>query len=94
MPEVYRYKAPGHWAGEKCEVKKCSNYCRFVVQPFNDATIKPVGYCGHHLSSGIKGMQAITHKAVVTQEVPGNWGRELVVIEGIIGLMPPADRFA
>lgn len=92
MPEVYRYKAPGHWAGEKCVIKKCTNYARFVLQPFNDATVKPEGYCGHHISTGAKGMQAITHKALVVQEVPGNWGRELVAFEGQIGMLPAADR--
>lgn len=91
MAEVYRMKAAGHWAGEKCIVKKCTNYARFVLSPFN-TTSMGIGVCGHHQSSATKGLFALERKAVVCQEVPGNWGKELVVFDGVVSYLPPADR--
>lgn len=91
MAEVYRMKAAGHWAGERCVVKKCTNYARFVASPFNTPGMG-TGFCGHHLSSGCKGLMALERKAIVVQEVPGNWGKELVVFDGVVSYLPPADR--
>lgn len=91
MAEVYPLKAPGQWAGADCEVKSCTNYARFLANPMGQPGDEKA-FCGHHLSPGIKGLEALHGKAVVVQEVPGRYGNELVVFEGQVVSLAPADR--
>lgn len=91
MAEVYPLKAPGNWAGADCEVKECTNYARFVVSS-RDVPGSEKAFCGHHLSPGSKGMMALDARALVVQSVPGRYGNELVVFEGKVVSLAPADR--
>lgn len=91
MAEVYPYKAPGQWAGSDCTVKTCTNYARFLALVVGERDVE-VPTCGHHLSPVTKGLYAMYARAVVVQEIPGPWRAELVVHEGRVVSLAPADR--
>ena len=85
MPESsYPLRAAGDYAGTKCPVKTCTRYARFVVTPLG-ADGQASGTCAHHLAVISRTLMLITSRALVTQEVPGNWGKELVLADGVIG---------
>lgn len=82
MAEIYAKRAPGDFAGSKCGVDTCNFFARFTCTPYNEAGPR-IGVCGSHIPVIIKGMMLTHGKAVVIQEVPGNWGHnEKAVING------------
>jgi len=80
---VYPLRASGEYAGTKCPVKKCTNYARFVLVPMG-VPGGAVSTCGQHMSVSTRTLQLLHERPVVVQEVPGNWGRDLVLVDGAI----------
>lgn len=84
MAEIYPMKASGEYAGAKCSVKNCPRYGRYLLQPINAVNGKRLA-CGTHLGPIVKGIMYTDSKAVVIQEVPGNWlanGGEMAEVNG------------
>lgn len=87
MAEVYPMRSPGEYAGSLCGINRCKNYAQFAIQPFNNGIHRAKVSCGHHVSVMIKGLWLEHGKAVVIQEIPGNWfqsGQTLVEHNGEI----------
>lgn len=86
MSETYPLRAPGDYAGTKCQLKVCPKYSRFLVFP----TEKPddaKAVCAIHLAAVVRTMHLLTGQAVIIQEIPGNWGRELIVADNQLALL-------
>ena len=84
MAEIYPLRASGDLAGRKCDQKKCPRYARWAITPMG-MPIPPARACGLHLSVIIKGVRYTHGKAVIVQEIPGNWlgnGAELAARNG------------
>ena len=84
MAEIYPLRASGELAGRKCDQKKCPRYARWAVSSMGMFT-PPSLSCGQHLSVIIKGLRYTNQKAVIVQEIPGNWlgnGAELAAKNG------------
>ncbi len=83
---VYPLRASGEYAGTKCQLKNCPKYARFLAIPMgqpDDAR----AMCANHVAAFIRTMHLLTGKSVVIQEVPGKWGRELIIAEDQLALL-------
>lgn len=83
---IYPLRASGDWAGTKCPVRVCKKYCRFVVMPMGKPDAAR-GTCAIHLAAFTRTIQLLTGLSTVTQEVPGNWPRELIITEDELALL-------
>jgi len=86
VSEIYPLRASGEWAGTKCPVETCKKYARFVVIPVGQPD-ESKGTCANHLAAFTRTAHLLTGKAVVTQEVPGNWPRELIITGDQLALL-------
>jgi hypothetical protein len=73
MSEIYPMRAPGEYAGTGCDVKSCPRYARWYLTPYQMGEVKPILTCGTHLGVSLKGLRYQHQKAIVIQEIPGNW---------------------
>lgn len=64
-------------------MKTCTRYARFLVTPLG-AENERCGTCAAHLAVTCRTLTLLTGKALAIQEVPGNWGKELVLVDGIV----------
>jgi hypothetical protein len=93
MAEIYPRRASGEWAGTFCTVKRCPKYARFVVSPYGRIDGR-TGACGLHLAPVARAVHIRTGLPAIVQEVPGNWRKEAIVIDGEMRDLPPSERKA
>jgi hypothetical protein len=91
MAEIYPRRASGDWAGTFCTVTKCPKYARFLVVPYGRVDGK-TGACGGHLAPVVRAVHVKTGLPAVVQEIPGNWRKEAIVIDGEMRDVHPAER--